>query len=108
MFAGSLGLAGPANATPYQDSQYVSCVAQDGLFNYSGPSAQAAEGRAIAYDISSGLRTEIQERNWVYHNTPANIGLTDANYLVNCATQVYLGYGPGLPGTTRQTGGDDV
>jgi hypothetical protein len=89
----ALYAAPAAQATPQQDGQYVACVTNDGLYSNRGPSAHAATGREIATDITSGLRTALQERNYVYETTPANIGLTDANWLVNCATEVYLGYG---------------
>ena len=78
-------------------------MAQDGLYNSNGPSFQASFGRQIANDISLGIRNELQERDWVYYNTPAGIGVTDANYLVNCATQVYLGYGPWSDGNGGST-----
>ena len=88
--------AGAASAYPGSDldAQYVACVAQDGLFSHGGPSMQAAYGRQIANHISWGWRDPVQERDWVYNDTPAVIGVTDANWLVNCATQVYLGFGP--------------
>ena len=91
---GSLVGAGTASADSYQDSQYVACVAVDGLFSYSGPSAQAAFGRQIAGHIASGLRDPLQEREWVYWNTPGDIDRVSSNYLVNCATDIYLGFGP--------------
>jgi hypothetical protein len=94
---GSLTGAGAANATPYQDSQYVACVAVDQLYSTHGPSAVAARGREIANHISSGWRDPLHERDWVYYNTDSEIGVTDANFMVNCATQIYLGFGPDDP-----------
>jgi hypothetical protein len=70
-------------------------LTQAGQYNRAGPSAEAAFGRSIANDIASCLRDPLQERNWVYYNTNDSIGAVDANQLVNFATQVYLGFGPG-------------
>ena len=86
--------AGPASADSYQDSQYVACVAVDGLFSYSGPSAQAAFGRQIAGHIASGLRDPLQEREGSTGTRPARSTWASSNYLVNCATDIYLGFGP--------------
>ena len=94
VIGGSLAGAGTANAESYQDSQFVSCVAKDDIYSSNGPSSLVARGREIAGHISSGLRDPLQERDWVYRNTGSDIGLTDANWLVNCSTQVYLGFGP--------------
>ena len=85
--------AGTANAGPAQDSQYVSCVSAEGLYSSLGPSMLAARGRMIANHISSGIRTLLQERNWVYYNTNVSVDWIDANVLVNCATHSWLGYG---------------
>jgi hypothetical protein len=94
--AAALALApATAHATAQQDSQYIACVAQDGLYNNSGPAAAAAGGRMFAADIAIGVRTVAGEQRWVFLNTPMEITQSDANVLVNCATEVYLGFGPG-------------
>jgi hypothetical protein len=95
--------AGIAHAdTGLADTQYVTCVAQDGLYSTDGPSDTAAGGRKIAYDISSGLRTVSEEQYYVYLHTAAVIQQYDANYMVNCARAVYLGYGPSTSTTPLQ------
>ncbi len=94
---GALMGAGAANATPRQDSEFIACTSAQGLYNNTGTEAGAGYGRTIAYHISSGLRNPLQERNHVYHETPSSITLSDANVLVNCATTVYLGFGPNDP-----------
>lgn len=86
--------AGVSGETPSQDAQYVACVASEGIYNNQGPSTAAALGRSIANDIALGLRTPLEEQYWVYYNTPASITQYDANVIVNCATSIYLGYGP--------------
>lgn len=93
-----VGVAGApdAAATPAQDAAYVACVAQGGLYNELGPDAQAAIGRMIATDIANGV-PPLVERDWVYYHTPVEIGVTQANWLVNCATMVWLGFGPQRP-----------
>jgi hypothetical protein len=94
LVAGALGTAGAASATPV-DAQYDGCVkAGTDLYTTSGVSF-AVYGRQIAGHISSGLRDPLQERNWVWHNTNESVDWIDANVLVNCATDVYLGFGPG-------------
>ena len=83
-----------AQATPSQDAQDVGCVSTGGGYNNNGPSAEASVGRTIANDIASGIRDPLQERNYIYNTTNSSVGITDANVLVNCATEVWLGYGP--------------
>ena len=97
---GTLVGAGTASAYPGADldSLYVTCVAVDGLYNHYGPTALATYGRQIANDIQLGVRDPYQEREYVYYDTPLTISRDDANYLVNCATSVYLGFGPGSDG----------
>lgn len=101
--AAALGTAAQAGATPLQDAQYVSCIADDGLASNSGPSSAAFVGRAIVTDIAAGLRSPAEEAAYVYANSNASITVTDANVMVNCATEVWLGYGPEGPhGSGRQ------
>jgi len=106
------GLFGAGTANAYlgsdTDSTYVTCVAQDSLYNNYGPSALAAVGRQIANEIELGVRNPLQERDYIYRVTPYSIGVNDANWMVNCATSVYLGYGPGstAPSTPSYNDGD--
>jgi hypothetical protein len=84
--------AGQANAGTLE-MQYAHCVhASSSLYSSDGDEALGEHGRQIAGHISSGFRNALQERNWVYNNTDASVGVIDANVLVNCATQVYLGF----------------
>ena len=78
-----------------KDALFIACTSDGGMFNPNGPAVGATFGRQIASDISSGLRDPLQERDYVYHITTGGVGITEANVLVNCATGVYLGYGPG-------------
>jgi hypothetical protein len=94
VIAATIASAPAAQATAFQDSRYVACVATDGLYSNLGPSQAAAGGRQIAIDISAGLRSVTGEQEWVYRNTPSAIARSDANVMVNCATEVYLGFGP--------------
>ncbi len=94
LIAAPLAAAGTASASPQQDSQYVGCVAEGGIYNNLGPSSVATVGRDIAYHISSGIRDPLEEREYVYFNTPNSVSRTGANYMVNCATDIYLGFGP--------------
>ena len=91
--------AGTASAC-HQDADYVSCVA---AVTASTPPRPERTGRPRAPDRqrhpSSGLRDPLQERDWVYYNTPRTISRIDANYLVNCATQIWLGFGSEGPGS---------
>ena len=52
------------------------------------------EGRGIANDIAWGIRSEPQEYRYVYTSTGQYISQRDANVMVNCATEVYSGWGP--------------
>jgi hypothetical protein len=90
--AASITSAPAAQATTFQDSRYVACT--DGRYSNIGPSQAAAGGRQIAIDISAGLRSVAGEQEWVYRNTPSAITRSDATVMVNCATEVYLGFGP--------------
>ena len=90
--AGSLLGAGTASATT-PESYFLSCIAQEDLYSTNGQAAMAQHGRNIANHISSGLRSPLEERNWVYQNTNASIDFIDANVLVNCATEAWLGFG---------------
>jgi hypothetical protein len=83
-----------AQATTSQDTQYCAILSQNDLHNSGGCDAESAVGRQIASDISLGLRSPLQERNWVYNNTNDSVGALDANVMVNTATHVWLGYGP--------------
>jgi hypothetical protein len=83
-----------AQATPSQDASYVSCVARDQISSNLGPSDMAAAGRSMANDIATGVRSAAGEQAYVYNHTGSSITQADANVLVNCATEVWLGYGP--------------
>lgn len=85
---------GVASASPQQDSNYVACVAQDGLFNDDGPTVLAELGRMYANDIATGVRNGPQEDDYAYVHSGPTIGRIDANWLVNCATGVYSDWGP--------------
>jgi hypothetical protein len=102
------GGTGTANATGYQDSQYVNCVGYWGIYSYAGPADMAFVGQSIANDIWYGRRDPLQERNWVYYNTPASINIIDSNVLVNCATQTWLGYGSEGPHNSYPNYGSQV
>jgi hypothetical protein len=82
-----------AQASASQDAAYVSCVTPY-VYNTYGPSVEATLGRSYATDISLGIRTPYQEQRYVYANTNDSVTQADANALVNCATEVWLGYGP--------------
>lgn len=96
--AGAAVMAPNATATPSQDANYVRCVAEDGLSSRSGDTNTAMLGEAIATDIFYDARTPLAESNYLLMNAPAYVGLTqlDADWLVNCATWTWLGYGPAL------------
>jgi hypothetical protein len=94
VIAATIASAPAAQATAFQDSRYVACVAAHGVSSNLGPIQAAADGRQFATDISAGLRSVAGEQEWVYRNTPSAIARSDANVMVNCATQVYLGFGP--------------
>ena len=92
--ASLVGPATNAQADSSQNAQYCAVLSQNGISNSGGCAAESAVGRQIASDISLGLRTPLQERNWVYNNTNDSVGALDANVMVNTATHVWLGYGP--------------
>ena len=86
--------------TAQQDGDYVALLAAGHIYNNLGPSATAAIGEAIANDISSCRRDPLQERNALYALLPSSFSPSDANLMVNAATEAYLGFGPGdlMPG----------
>ena len=90
--AAPLATAGTASATT-PESYFLGCIAQEDLYSTNGQAAMVQHGRNIANHISSGLRSPLEERNWVYSNTNASIDFIDANVLVNCATEAWLGFG---------------
>lgn len=90
--AATIASAPAAQASPFQDSRYVSCVAQDGVYSTLGPSEEAADGQQYASDISTGRRSVAGEQEWVLNHNSVDRG--GANTLVNCATEVYLSFGP--------------
>src|ERR1700741_5078170 len=79
--------AGAANATPNQDSNYVTCVCP--VISHNGPAALAAFGTCLAADINNGV-APAAEAQWVYDHTPADITGADAKNLVSCAITVWL------------------
>ena len=91
----ALAAAPTASATTWQDAQFVSCTAAEGVYNTFGTGHAAEQAHAIATDIVSGIRDPLQERDWLYQtNGMPNFSLTDANVVINCVTDVYLGFGP--------------
>jgi hypothetical protein len=82
-----------AQATPSQNAEYCAILSQNGLYNSGGCVAESAIGRQIASDISLGLRTPLQERDYVYSITNDSVSVLDANVMVNTATSVWLGFG---------------
>jgi hypothetical protein len=76
-----------AQATPNQDSNYVSCASP--VISHNGPAALAAFGHSLAVDINNGV-APAAEAQWVYDHTPADITGADAKNLVKCAITVWL------------------
>jgi hypothetical protein len=81
--------AGTANATSSQDSSWAACVGEQGIYNTT-----PGEGRSFSNDLAWGIRSGPQEDRYVYLITGNSISQSDANVMVNCATEVYSGYGP--------------
>jgi len=85
-----------ANAIPMthaQDLQYVSCVSSgwEGTGTHLvDAQSLIAQGHRIAIAVDNGV-DPITERNIIYRTTDIT-SYTAANVMVNCATQVYLGF----------------
>ena len=48
----------------------------------------------LSFAFAWGIRSEPQEYRYVYTSTGQYISQRDANVMVNCATEVYSGWGP--------------
>jgi hypothetical protein len=108
--AASMATIGVASASPSadKDATFIACTSDNGIYNPHGIATGAAYGRQIANDIELGPRNPLQERDYVYHTTTGEVGVTQANVLVNCATSAYLGYGPGSTPPPADNGGTVV
>jgi hypothetical protein len=72
---------------------YLTCLAQGWGFSSDNPMGSISWGHRIAAAVSSGV-SPLDERDYVYYNSDIP-SLVRANVMVNCATGIYLGYGPG-------------
>jgi hypothetical protein len=92
--AGAVLVPEVAHAYPGgQDSAYLGCLYDGWGFPSNNPAASVRWGHEIASDIGSGLRSPVQERDFVFYASDIPT-LARANVMVNCATTVFLGFGP--------------
>lgn len=94
LFAASVATTGVASAAS-PDGRFLTCLAVGWGQSSDDVSGSLWWGHRIANDISSDLRSPIQERDYVYYTSDVRT-MVQANVMVNCATSTYLGFGPPL------------
>jgi len=93
---GSIGIslvtAPQAAAYTDEDVTYLGCLASGWGHPSDNPESSVRWGHQIANAIQAG-DTPIGDRNYLLAHSDI-AGVREANVMVNCATSVYLGFGP--------------